>query len=66
LEAELQFPKVGMFTTGLWSMTLAAGTPPTTTRLVGSTIRADGTVPNEHRIVAPLTTCLGIIESPAS
>jgi hypothetical protein len=62
----VHIPKVGIFTTGLWSMILAAGLPSTITRLAGSTIRADGAAPNEHCIIAPATTCFAIAETPTS
>jgi hypothetical protein len=62
LDCVVHIPKVGIFTTGLWSMMLAAGLPSTITRLVGSTIRADGAAPNEHCIIALATTCFAIAD----
>jgi hypothetical protein len=46
-----------MFAIGLLSMMLAAGTLLTITRFAGSTMRLDGAMPNEHVIIAPITTC---------
>jgi len=60
----VHIPKLGIFTTGLWSMMLAAGLPSTVTRLAGSTIRADGAAPKLHCIIAPMTTCFAIVEIP--
>ena len=59
----VHIPKVGIFTTGLWSMMLAAGLPSAITRFTGSTINADGAAPNEHCIIAPATTCFAIAQS---
>jgi hypothetical protein len=41
----------------LLSMMLAAGGPPASVLLVGSTLSALGAIPNEHIIKAPATTC---------
>jgi hypothetical protein len=46
-----------MLTIGIESASVAAGIPPTMTRLVGRTFRVAGAAPNEHCSVAPAQTC---------
>jgi hypothetical protein len=60
LAGELHTPNVGMFTSGLKSMTVAAGRPSTITRAAGSTTSTAGAAPNVHASCAPATTCCGI------
>jgi len=57
-------PNGMMLTIEMWSMMLAAYWLPHITRLVGSTTRLDGVVPNEHISVALLTTCIGMAVPP--
>ncbi len=59
----LHIPKGGMFTIGLKSMMLAAGLFSTITRLTGRTISDDGAIPKLHCIIAPMTTCFGIVRN---
>src|SRR5262245_40069562 len=49
-----------MFTIGLWSWMLAAGTLLQFTRLIGNTTNADGAVPKLQVSCAPCMTCCGI------
>lgn len=52
----VHIPKGRMFTKGLLSMMLAAGSG-ASTRLIGNTMSADGATPNEHLSIAPMVTC---------
>ena len=47
-------------------MMLAAGTPPTVTRLAGSTVSEAGATPKLHDIIAPETTSTPILSPPGS
>src|SRR5438445_4520189 len=65
LERLMHMPKVGMFIIGMWSMMLAAGTPPTMTRLAGSTVSEAGATSKLHAIMAPETTSTPIFSPPS-
>lgn len=57
----LQSPKVGIFTSGAWSMIVAARGPEVFTGgPLGITDKTLGRVPKEHCIVAPMQTCRAI------
>lgn len=60
--SELQTPKGGMFTIGLWSMMFPASMKPDFI-ILGVAMKEDGAAPNVHFIVALVTTCLGKIRS---
>jgi hypothetical protein len=66
LAMELHMPNVGMFTIGLLSMIVAAGGPPHMVLFVGSTFNALGAAPNVHIIIAPETTCCGMVSLPVA
>ena len=61
LARDMHTPKGGIFTNGFWSMIFAAGGPPTIVLLIGSTFSVLGATPNVHIIMAPATTCCGIL-----
>lgn len=63
LASDMHTPKGGMFTNGFWSMILAAGGPPAMVLLRGSTLSVLGAMPNVHIIIAPETTCWGIVNA---
>jgi hypothetical protein len=55
---DMHIPNGGMFTMGCMSMMLAEGGPAHRVRLVGSTLKVLGAIPNVHIIMAPaLTFC---------
>jgi hypothetical protein len=58
----LHMPKVGMLSIGTKSMMVAAGRPPAVTP-VGVALSGAGVKPNEHVIMAPVTTCCPMINS---
>jgi hypothetical protein len=58
----LHMPKVGMLSIGTKSMMVAAGGPPAVTP-VGVALSGAGVTPNEHVIMAPVTTCCPMIDS---
>ena len=60
LDGVMHMPKVGMLTRGLWSMMLAAGGPPASVLLAGSTIRLAGATPKLHITIAAATISLGM------
>ncbi|MCM8735391.1 hypothetical protein M5E06_14595 [Azospirillum sp. A1-3] len=51
-----QRPNGSAFSSGVWSMMLAAGRTPTVTRLVGYTTKDKGTASKLHFSVAPEVT----------
>jgi hypothetical protein len=51
----VHIPKVGIFSMGTMSMMVAAGKPLAITP-VGVALSGAGTIPNEHVIIAPVTT----------
>jgi len=59
LAIDMHIPKVGMFVIGIKSMMLAAGAV-ALTLFTGSTLSAEGAIPNEHIMTAPAVTCVGI------
>jgi hypothetical protein len=61
-EGEEHIPNGKMLTIGMKSIMFAAGMKFTNTRLAGRTIRDDWATPNMHFIVAPMTTCFGIVK----
>lgn len=52
-----QRPKVGMFSSGMWSMMFAAGIPLVRVRFCGNTLSTVGAAPKLHCRVAPAQTC---------
>jgi len=56
-------PKVGMFTSGLLSIIVAAGVP-VRVRLTGGTTSVDGAVPKLQIIDAPMQTCIATSSFP--
>jgi hypothetical protein len=61
LAGELQTPKGRMFTSGMWSMMLAAGGPSHSTLFFGRTTSDDGAAPKLQVIIAPIETWFGIV-----
>jgi hypothetical protein len=66
LAGDWHIPKGMIFVIGIWSMMFASGIPFVTTLLAGSTTSELGAMPNVHRIIAPIQTCMGIIHSPGT
>src|SRR5262249_10136055 len=60
LASDMHMPNVGIFTIGLLSMIFAAGAP-IMVLFAGRTLRALGATPNEHIIIDPAVTNIGII-----
>lgn len=58
-DCELHMPNGRMFSIGMWSMMLAAGTA-VNTLFVGNTIKVLGAAPKLHLRVAPIQTCNAI------
>jgi hypothetical protein len=58
---ELHIAKGMMFTSGTWSMMLAAGGPSASTLFFGSTTKEEGAAPKVQVIMAPIDTWLGMI-----
>lgn len=63
LDGELHIPNGMMFTSGMWSMMLAAGGPSHSTLFFGSTTNVDGATPKVQVIMAPMETWFGMRQS---
>jgi hypothetical protein len=64
LAGELQTPNGMMFTSGTWSMMLAAGGPSHSTLFLGRTTSDDGAAPKVQVIIAPIETWFGMVFIP--
>jgi hypothetical protein len=56
LAGHMHIAKEGMFTSGMLSMIVADGWTLVVLRLIGSTVKTPGAIPNEHVRMAPLQT----------
>ena len=63
---DMHMPKGMIFTMGMLSMMFASGTSSVITILVGRTTSELGAIPMVHIMVAPMQTCIGIRDPPAS
>jgi hypothetical protein len=62
LAIDMHIPNGGMFVIGIKSMMFAAGAV-ALTLFTGSTLSAEGAIPNEHIMTAPEVTWVGMVES---